>query len=70
MKEGENLKDFEDFKAAFRIVNECGHLDHLTGGPSSGCDLSAQPLFGRLINTLLNTNDVTQRTIYRDCMGN
>ena len=29
-----------------------------------------EPFFGRLINTLLNTNDVTQRKIYRDCMGN
>ena len=32
------------------------------GGPSLGCEL--------LINKLFNSDTITQRTIYRDCMGN
>ena len=46
----------------FRIVNERGQLDHLTGGPSRDYDLLKNyvvflgfgAVFGRLINTLLN----------------
>ena len=35
----ENKRAGEKGRTSFRIVNECGQLDHLTGGPSRGYDL-------------------------------